>query len=319
MPKKFLQKLYALPEILGNTSVDFGIVENKNIMRNKGGLINNKGIVKKSRKGKLLVSIITPVFNGNSYLEQTIQSVLGQTYENIEYIVIDGGSTDGSLEIIKKYEDKLDYWISEKDSGMYGAINKGLKIASGDILAYLNSDDLYFPNSVESAADYFNRHPSTELIYGNCEFIGPKNEFLYTYRYPKFRWKSFVSLNTNTIPQPTTFWRRAIHKKIDYFDATLKMCGDFDFYAKVGKCCRIVHINRVLSRFRIHNTSLTILQEHRNKDEIKVIHERYINFSKIQQKVLSWCFTIQFKLLNLSLMFEKAYRCFRFAKLSRNL
>lgn len=285
------------------------------IYMNKCGGLRNKGITKKSMDGKLLVTIITPVFNGKLFLAETIKSVLGQTYENIEYIVIDGGSTDGSFEMIRKYEDKLDYWLSEPDSGMYDAINKGLKIASGDILAYLNSDDLYFPNSVEIAVDYFNRHPNTELIYGNCDFIGPRGEFLYTYRYPGFRWKSYISLNTSAIPQPATFWRSVVHKKTGYFDTAFKMCGDFDFYAKAGKCCRIVHINRTLARFRIHNTLLTVLQRHQKKDELKVIHKRYINFSRIQQKVLSWCLMLQLKLLNLPLMIRKLYLCSRNSRL----
>ena len=258
-----------------------------------------------------LVSIVTPVYNGERYLEETIKSILRQTYGNIEYIIIDGGSTDGSVNIIKKYGDKITYWLSEQDSGMYEAINKGLKIASGDILAYLNSDDIYYPDTVKTVVEYFQGHLDAELIYGNCDFMGPKDEFLYTYRYPKFRWGTFISMNTSAIPQPTTFRRSAIHKKIDYFDTTLKMCGDFDFYAKVGKCCRIVHLDRTLARFRIHNTSLTVLQGYRNKDEVGVIHERYIKCSRIQQKILSWCLTLQLKLLNLPLMFKKLFLRFR--------
>mgnify|MGYP001587058238 CR=1 FL=1 len=261
--------------------------------------------------GYPLVSIITPVYNGEKYLEETIKSVLCQSYGNIEYMIIDGGSTDGSVSIIKKYGNKISCWFSERDSGMYEAINKGLKIASGDILAYLNSDDIYYPETVKTAVEYFQGHLDVELIYGNCDFIGPRNEFFYTFRYPKFRWKSFISLNKSTIPQPTTFWRSAIHQKINYFDTALKMCGDFDFYAKAGKYCRIAYINRALAGFRIHNTSLTALQWRRNNDEVRVIHERYINFSRIRQKVLSWCLALQLKLLNLPLMFKKVYLCFR--------
>lgn len=261
--------------------------------------------------GYPLVSIVTPLYNGEKYLEETIRSILSQTYGNIEYIIIDGGSTDGSVNIIKKYENKISHWFSERDSGMYEAINKGLKIASGDILAYLNSDDIYYPDTVKIAVEYFQGHPDVELIYGNCDFIGPRNEFLHTFRYPKFRWESFISLNKSTIPQPTTFWRSAIHKKIGYFDTALKMCGDFDFYAKAGKCCRVVHINRVLAGFRIHNTSLTALQWRQDNDEVGVIHERHINFSRIRQGVLSWRLTLQLKLLNLPLMFKKVYLCFR--------
>lgn len=274
---------------------------------NKFGGLKIKRRIKKSRDGKPLVSIVTPVFNGKLYLEQTIQSVLNQSYDNIEYIVIDGGSTDGSLEFIQKYEDKLDYWLSEPDSGMYEAINKGLKVASGDILAYLNSDDLYHPNSVKIAVEYFQKHPDTELIYGNCDFIGPRGEFLYSHYYPKFKMESFVAMNTSSIPQQTTFWRSTIHKRIGYFDTTLKMCGDFDFYAKAGKHCRIDHTKRNLAKFRIHGASLTSIQGYRNKEEVAIIHKRYLNSHAIHRIFLKCWLGLQIKLLNLPAMLKKMY------------
>jgi len=267
----------------------------------------NKHIIKALKSAKPLVSIVTPVFNGKPYLEETIQSVIGQTYDNIEYIIIDGGSTDGSLEIIQKYEDKIDYWRSELDSGMYEAINKGLKMASGSILAYINSDDTYYLDTVKRVVEYFQRNSDAELIFSDCDFINERGEFLYTYCYPKFRWKFFISSNVSSIPQATTFWRSTIHKEVDYFDTIFKMCADFDFYAKVGRGHHIAHINRPLARFRVHNASLTALQGYRNIDEVKIIHERYINFSRMQQKILSCCIALQLKFLNLSLMAKKAF------------
>jgi len=276
-----------------------------------GGL-KNRGVVKTLRNDKPLVSIVTPVFNGKLFLEQTIQSIIAQTYENIEYIIIDGGSTDGTLEVIKKYEDKIDFWLSEHDSGMYEAINKGLKIASGDILAYLNSDDLYYPDSIKIATEYFSKHPDTELIYGNLDYIGPRNDFLYTYRSPKFRWSNFVSMDTSSIPQPASFWRSTIHKKIGYFDVVLKMCADFDFYGKAGKCCRIDRIKIALARYRIHGAQLTVLQGHRNKEEVGIIHKRYLGSGRIWRRILNVCFLLQLKLLNLDIIFKKA--CFIFKK-----
>lgn len=271
-----------------------------------------KDKIKKSRAGKPLVSIVTPVFNGKLYLEQTIQSVIGQTYDNIEYIVIDGGSTDGSCELIKKYEDKLAYWISESDSGMYDAINKGLKVASGDILAYLNSDDLYHPDSVKIAVEYFQNHSDIELIYGNCDFIGSRGEFLYTYYYPKFKMEAFIVMNTSIIPQQTTFWRSRIHEKIGYFDTTLKMCGDFDFYAKAGKHCRINHIKKNLAKFRIHGASLTSLQGYRNKEEVDIIHKRYLNCRGIRCVFLRCWGRLMIVVLNLFTTFKRIQ--FRYRK-----
>lgn len=275
-------------------------------MREEGGL-KTKGVIKKSMDDKPLVSIVTPVFNGRLYLEETIRSVIGQTYDNVEYIIIDGGSTDGSLEVIRKYENKIDYWLTDQDSGVYEAINKGFKNASGDILAYLNCDDLYYPDSVKMAVEYFKTHLFAELIYGNCDFIGAKGEFLYTYRYPKFRFRSFISLNVSSISQQATFWRSRIHKKIGYFDTTFKLCGDFDFYAKAGKDCRIDYINVILARYRLHDKSLTALYGHRNRDEVNMIHRRYHNRNRVWHIILGWELMIRLKFLNISVILKKMY------------
>jgi len=205
-----------------------------------------------------LVSIVTPSYNQAQFLESTILSVLNQNYSNFEYIIIDGASTDGSIEIIKKYQKYLAYWVSEKDEGMYDAINKGLKIASGTIFAYLNSDDLYLPNTVQTVVDYFQKHSDISLIYGDCNFIDSEGRFLYTYHFLPFKWKRFIVLNWSSIPQQTTFWRRDIHKKIGYFNPEFKMAGDFEFYARVSKHFRIAHLKRVLAIYRLHKKSLSL-------------------------------------------------------------
>lgn len=139
--------------------------------RGEGGL-RTQGYFKKSYDGKPLVSVITVVYNGEKYLEETIQSVIHQTYDNVEYIIIDGGSIDGTLEIIKKYEDRIDYWVSEKDSGIYDAMNKGLVITLGEWLNFLNGADTFYVSTL--LADVFNGK-STEkydLIYGDFHIVG---------------------------------------------------------------------------------------------------------------------------------------------------
>src|SRR5262245_11946447 len=117
------------------------------------------------------ITVVTPSFNQAAYLEQTILSVLGQNYPNLEYIVIDGGSTDGSVDIIKKFQDGISYWISEKDRGQGHAINKGLIRATGDIVAYLNSDDYYLDGALQRVADYFVINPEVDLIHGRCRVV----------------------------------------------------------------------------------------------------------------------------------------------------
>lgn len=125
------------------------------VIKGEGGL-QTKGYFKKSYKDKLLISIITVVYNGEEYLEETIQSVINQTYDNVEYIIIDGASTDGTLDIIKKYADKIDYWISEKDEGISAAFNKGILVASGKYLNFLNAGDkLLHKNILNNFDKYF--------------------------------------------------------------------------------------------------------------------------------------------------------------------
>jgi len=264
-------------------------------------------LTKKSKVNKPLVSIITPVLNGNKYLEQTIQSVIDQAYGNIEYIIIDGGSTDGSLDTIKKYEDKIDHWLSEPDSTMYTAINKGIKVASGVILAYLNSDDLYYPETVGVAVNYFQKHPDTELVYGNCSFIGPKGEFLYNYHYPKYKWQAYACFNSSSLAQPATFWRSSIHQKIGYFDASFKYAGDFDFFARAGKCCCFSRINKTLAKYRCHNATMSATLGKIIKDENSMIYKRYANISKLRKLFLNLWLYLRIKLLNFPLMLKKIY------------
>lgn len=256
---------------------------------------------------KPLVSIVTPVLNGNAYLEQTILSVLGQTYDNIEYIIIDGGSTDGSLETIKKYEDKIDYWLSKSDDGMYNAVNAGLKAASGDIFAYLSSDDLYYSDTVRAVVDHFQKHPDAEMVYGNCDFIGPKGELIYRYRIPRYRWKPYVCFNSSSIAEPATFWRSSIHKKIGYFDTLFRYSGDFDFYAKAGKCCRFSRINKPIARFRMHGSAITATLREKIKGENAIVRKRYVHINKPHQMLLRGWLHLKIKVLNLPIMFRKAY------------
>jgi len=266
-----------------------------------------KGAIKKSRAGKPLVSIVTPVLNGNTYFEQTILSVLGQTYDNIEYIIIDGSSTDGSLETIKKYADKIEYWLSEADSTMYDAVNKGLKVASGDILAYLCSDDLYYPDTVQIVVDHFQKYPNAELVYGNCDFIGPKGEIIYKYRFPRYRWQQYICFSCSSLAEPATFWRSSIHKKIGYFDTSFRYAADFDFYAKAGKYCCFSRIKKTIARYRMHASAITAKFREKIKQETDIVRQKYVRINKLYQFILRIWLHLKIKSLNLPVMLKKAY------------
>ena len=124
------------------------------------------------------ISIVTPSLNQAKFLEKTIQSVLAQNYSDLEYIIIDGGSTDGSVEIIKKYQDKIAYWVSEKDRGQSHGINKGFALATGDIFAWLNSDDTYMPGALHTVAEYFSKDSDLDFLYGDVNLINEKSIIL---------------------------------------------------------------------------------------------------------------------------------------------
>lgn len=163
-----------------------------------GGL-RTRGIIKKSTTDKPLISVVTVVFNGAKTLEQTIQSVVNQTYDNIEYIIIDGNSTDGTLDIIKKYEDKIDYWQSEPDNGIYDAMNKGIKLASGEWINFMNAGDMFFSDSVLKNIFYKKKeYEKVDVIYGdvciNDTIVKPRKLYSFSYTLPFCHQASFTRI-----------------------------------------------------------------------------------------------------------------------------
>ncbi|HEX9333648.1 MAG TPA: glycosyltransferase family 2 protein, partial [Anaerolineales bacterium] len=167
---------------------------------------------------KPLVSVVTPSFNQASYLEQTIQSVLGQNYPSIEYIVIDGGSTDNSVEIIKKYANHLAYWVSEKDSGQAEAINKGLVRARGEILAWLNSDDYYLPNIISTMVKCFEDNLDVVMAYGDILAVDGSGQTLNVLKYKQLSLEDLLCFQI--IGQPSVFFRRSALEKTGLLDTT---------------------------------------------------------------------------------------------------
>jgi glycosyltransferase involved in cell wall biosynthesis len=206
------------------------------------------------------ISIITPSYNQGEYIEETIQSVISQEYPNYEYIVIDGGSKDNTVEILTQYYDKIDFWISEADKGQSEAINKGLQKAKGEILAYLNSDDVYTKYTLEKVADYFIKNPDVDMIYGDIELIDQNSKVLNIKREIRFdkRMAHFIGFGL-IVPQPAAFWRKSISDKIGLFDENNHFTMDQNYWYKISKFFTIKHIPIVLSKFRIHQTSKTNL------------------------------------------------------------
>jgi len=205
------------------------------------------------------ISIITPSFNQGRFIEATIRSVLDQGYPNLEYFIVDGGSTDGSVEIIRRYEGKLAWWVSEADRGQSHAINKGLKRASGDIVAWLNSDDLLVPGSLEFAAQFFETHHHTDLLYGNAEIIDAVDTFImHRKEIPFDRMMGMLIGFGFLIPQPAAFWRRRVMASVGYLDEELHYAMDSDYWKRVSDRHTIQHVSKLLARMRYHNEAKTV-------------------------------------------------------------
>jgi glycosyltransferase involved in cell wall biosynthesis len=197
------------------------------------------------------ISIITPSYNQGQFIEETIRSVVCQDYPNIEYIIIDGGSKDNSVEIIHKYEKYLHYWISEPDSGQTHAINKGLSRATGDIIAYLNSDDIYLPETFKKVEAFFQENPDIDMVYGNVLFIDEKSNVLYKIEREPLVLKEFYGCNF-FIPQPTVFLRRKIVEKCGFFDETLNLAMDLDYWMRISFNGNISYLPELLAGARIY-------------------------------------------------------------------
>lgn len=205
------------------------------------------------------ITIITPSYNQGEFIEATILSVIQQNYPNLEYIVIDGGSNDNTLEIINKYQDYLNYWISEIDRGQAHAINKGLEQATGDIVAFLNSDDVYLPEILFFVASFFTENPETEFICGQTEFINqesqPTQGFADLF---KVEINDITMTETCHIAQPSTFFRASAYQKYGNFNESLHYCFDYDFWLRAYLAgANFSDISQTLSQFRIHDNSKT--------------------------------------------------------------
>ena len=217
------------------------------------------------------ISIITPTYNQACFLEDAIQSVLDQNYPSLEYLVFDGGSTDGTVQILKKYERHLQ-WVSRKDAGQSDALNQGFRQASGDVLAFLNSDDLYEPGALQKVGDFFALRPSAHWVTGKCRVIDSGGQEIRkavtAYKNLWLRLKSYrILLVLDYISQPATFWRRSVIEKVGLFDESLHFSMDYDYSLRVGQHFKLWFIDTYLASYRIHPGAKSgLVQEHFDTD-----------------------------------------------------
>lgn len=223
---------------------------------------------------KPLVSIITPSFNQGKYLEETMLSVLNQDYERIEYIVVDGGSTDNSLEVVQKYQSRLAWWVSEKDKGQTDAINKGFEHASGQIVAWLNSDDVYYPGAVREAVEYLVSHPQIGMVYADLDFINQVGKLIGKFNAAQ---TDLVKLRRGFvhIPQPSTFIRAELWKQIAPLDPTFYFAMDYDLWTRLAKITEFKYLpGKTWAKFRLHSDGKTVSNDDRCWPEMLRVHYR---------------------------------------------
>lgn len=197
-----------------------------------------------------LVSIITPSYNQASYLEQTILSVLNQDYPRIEYFVIDGASTDNSVEVIKKYADQLTYWVSEKDNGQADAINKGFARATGDVIAWLNSDDYYLAGAISSAVKIFEENPDAVLVYGDMLAVDEHGKTFNTLKYKQLTLEDLLCFQI--IGQPAVFMRRSVLEKTFGLDPAFHFLLDHYLWIQIAQHGKILHVDQTWAAARFH-------------------------------------------------------------------
>lgn len=250
------------------------------------------------------ISIVTPVFNQATYLENTILSVLTQNYPKLEYIIIDGGSTDGTIDIIKKYESHLAYWVSEPDKGMYFAIKKGFDHSTGEIMAWIGSDDMYHSNSFYTVAQIFSECPQISWLLGPQTHYDERDRTVGVENSPYFNHLSFLMHQYQWIQQESTFWRRNLYEKVGGIQTKYQLAGDFDLWMRFSRYERVYITNALIGGFRHREAQLSKNMELycREADDIianEIISDKELNQIKIlkrQRHVIA--FLKKFKLLN---------------------
>jgi glycosyltransferase involved in cell wall biosynthesis len=220
------------------------------------------------------ISVVTPSFNQAQFFETTMASIHEQDYPDLEHIVIDGGSTDGSVEIIKRYSDQLAFWVSEPDRGQTDALIKGFERSTGEIQCWLNSDDLFEPWTLSEVARFFEENPDVDFVYGDSIWIDDLDRPIKSKRehgFNRFIWM----YDHNYIPQPSAFWRRSLFDRVGGLDPHFDLAMDADLWIRFAEVTRPSHVRRNWSRARLYADQKNTRLRERSESEFNAIRSRY--------------------------------------------
>jgi glycosyltransferase involved in cell wall biosynthesis len=220
------------------------------------------------------ITVVTPSYNQARFIERTLQSVLRQRYPGLEYIVVDGGSTDGSVDVIRRYADSLTSWVSEPDRGQTDALIKGFSRATGDILCYLCSDDLHESWTLREVAQFFLDNPLAEVVYGDSVWIDIEDRPIKPKKEHPFNWFIYM-YDHDFVPQPSTFWRRGLYERVGGLDRAFNLAMDADLWARFAEITRLRHVRRRWSRMRLYPAQKNQRLRAQSNQEDSVIRSRY--------------------------------------------
>lgn len=233
-----------------------------------------------------VVTVITSSYNQANFIEETIESMLSQDYPNIEYLILDDNSTDGTVEILKSYGDKIRWELMSEKTLQTPTINKGWKMTEGEIITWLNSDDTFYPDSISKAVTYLQNHPETGIVFGDSMFTEADGTDLYKSEpVPNFNFPEYVLNCVNTITQPSAFIRREVVRKIGYLDESYNYLMDWDFWLRAGRYFKIDYIPELLSTYRLHPDSKTVAQASDLAPELEVLYKNFFSLDGLSDEI----------------------------------
>jgi len=224
---------------------------------------------------KPLVTVITPVYNRKQYIEETIESVLSQNYPKLEYIVLNDGSTDDTLAVVKRYDGRL-YWESHPNMGETRTVNRGFELARGDIVGVVNSDDPLLPGAIARIMKEFEENPGVDVIYPDWNLIDQAGEVVFLNRTRDYSFADMYRLQA-CIPGPAAFFRRTVFEKLEGRNPSYRFVADFDYWLRAGLEFNFKRLPEVLATFRVHPDSISVSQRNREmaQEHIKLVEDFY--------------------------------------------